>query len=211
MRYYLDCEFIESGHREPIDLISIGLVCQDGRTYYAINYDCDWSKANDWVRQNVLSQLPEMPLPQVFGSRVAFNKSEPYQQGWRNRGLIADEILDFCNPSKYGKPEFWGEWCSYDWVVFCQMFGTMMDLPKGFPMRCRDIIQLSEDVLDIPATELPNSLEVPGNHNALLGAKTVEFRYDWLQKRAELAMSLVAMALDELDPITAAMLTEMNV
>ncbi len=31
---------------------------------------------------------------------------------------------------------------SYDWVVLCQLFGTMMDLPKGWPMWCRDLKQL---------------------------------------------------------------------
>ncbi|MEO0869841.1 MAG: hypothetical protein AAFY17_15665, partial [Cyanobacteria bacterium J06642_11] len=56
MRYYLDTEFIEDGH--TIDLISIGLVAEDGREYYALNVDCDWSKANNWVKQHVLGSLP---------------------------------------------------------------------------------------------------------------------------------------------------------
>ena len=46
MRYYLDTEFIEDG--KTIDLISIGLVSEDGREYYAINYNCDFSKASEW-------------------------------------------------------------------------------------------------------------------------------------------------------------------
>lgn len=32
-----------------------------------------------------------------------------------------------------------------DWVVFCQMFGTMLDLPNGWPMFCRDIRQFRSD------------------------------------------------------------------
>ena len=55
-----------------------------------------------------------------------------------------------------------------------------MDLPDGFPMRCRDVIQYAEDHLGIPSDKLPPSLETDGNHNALLGAKTVKQRYEWL-------------------------------
>src|SRR5258707_324656 len=32
----------------------------------------------------------------------------------------------------------------YDWVVLCQLYGRMIDLPKGWPMYCRDLKQLIE-------------------------------------------------------------------
>jgi hypothetical protein len=41
----------------------------------------------------------------------------------------------------FGLPEFYGYYCDYDWVVFCQLFGKMIDLPKGFPMYCFDLKQ----------------------------------------------------------------------
>jgi hypothetical protein len=41
----------------------------------------------------------------------------------------------------FGFPEFYGYYCDYDWVVFCQLFGKMIDLPKGFPMYCFDLKQ----------------------------------------------------------------------
>lgn len=187
MLYWLDCEFIESSFYHPIDLVSIGIVAEDGREYYALNYDCDWNRANDWVKQNVLTQLPEKPLPQVYATRKQFQSSEAYQQGWRNRDSIAEEIIKFVyfNGHLDTSPQFWGEWCSYDWVVFCQLFGTMEDLPKGFPMRCRDIIQWAEDHLGLSSGDLPPSLETDGNHNALLGALSVRDRYYWLQEKAK--------------------------
>jgi hypothetical protein len=51
-RYWLDTEFIEDG--KTIDLISIGIVCEDGREFYAVNNECHWYRANDWVLENVL-------------------------------------------------------------------------------------------------------------------------------------------------------------
>ena len=46
------------------------------------------------------------------------------------------------------QPEFYGYYSDYDWVVFAQLFGTMMDLPKGFPMYCKDLKQYKDDKQD---------------------------------------------------------------
>jgi len=56
-RYFLDTEFIESVG--SIDLISIALVCDDGRHYYAISNEFDTQAAwdHEWVRENVLWPL----------------------------------------------------------------------------------------------------------------------------------------------------------
>lgn len=179
MRYFLDTEFIEDGH--TIDLISIGLVAEDGRKYYALNYSCDYSRASDWVKRNVLNSLPSQPLPQLYASDRQFRESDAYKQGWRTKDLIADEILRFIGDGP--SPEFWTEWGSYDWIALCQLYGTMMDLPKGWPMRCRDVVQLLEDELGLSQDDWPASLETEGNHNALLGAHTVKKRWEWCQER----------------------------
>lgn len=56
MKYFLDTEFLEDFHkplfgrrRHFIDLITIGMVAEDGRTYYAISREFDVKKAwNKW-------------------------------------------------------------------------------------------------------------------------------------------------------------------
>jgi hypothetical protein len=45
-------------------------------------------------------------------------------------------------------PEFYGYYSDYDWVVFCWLFGRMNDLPKGFPMYCRDLKQMLDEVAE---------------------------------------------------------------
>ncbi|MGL5719532.1 MAG: 3'-5' exoribonuclease domain-containing protein, partial [Alphaproteobacteria bacterium] len=79
---------------------------------------------------------------------------------------IKREIIKFCSPSLYGEPEFWAYYADYDWVVFCQLFGTMMELPEGFPMYCRDVKQEC-DRLGNPELPKQNSTE----HHALADAK----------------------------------------
>ena len=64
------------------------------------------------------------------------------------------------------KPELWAYYADYDWVVLCQLFGTMMDLPKGWPMFCRDLKHLS---VDVGSPKHPADPE--GEHNALVDAR----------------------------------------
>jgi len=59
------------------------------------------------------------------------------------------------------QPDFYAYYSAYDWVVFCQLFGTMNDIPKGFPMFCYDLKQ----IMDEKANELMNKVcYESGNH-----------------------------------------------
>lgn len=66
MRFYLDTEFHEYSKRamlgkkiDTIELISIGIVSEDGKEYYAIANDFNFSAAwkNEWLRENVLHSI----------------------------------------------------------------------------------------------------------------------------------------------------------
>ena len=61
MRYFYDTEFIEDG--STIELVSIGIVAEDGREFYAVSTEFNASNANEWVRENVLSKLPRASHP----------------------------------------------------------------------------------------------------------------------------------------------------
>jgi hypothetical protein len=154
MRYWLDTEFIESGPNEPIYLLSIGIAAEDGREFYGVVKDAPLDKANDWVKENV---LPHLPKP---GDHESFNDVS----FWSEHYMLAENIKRFIGDDP--KPEFWGYYADYDWVVFCQIFGAMIDLPKGWPMYCRDIKQWC-DQLGNPQLPTQESKE----HNALHDAR----------------------------------------
>lgn len=136
MKYFIDCEFLEKPG--TLDLISIGVVAEDGRTFYAENSEFDLGKMTPWLVENVKPYLrwhgkDAEPL-------VMCGSSEVYDPGLAVYGepsVIADKLRHFAEP--HTKPEFWGWYCAYDWVAFCWLFGTMMDLPDGYPMYCREI------------------------------------------------------------------------
>ena len=55
MKIWFDTEFIEDG--KTIDLISIGMVREDGKTLYLENLSADLTRASDWVKDNVITKL----------------------------------------------------------------------------------------------------------------------------------------------------------
>lgn len=166
MRWYLDTEFDENGR--TIELISLGLVNADGGYHYWVSRDFDPKKCNDWVKKNVLPKI------ESFGSRSKRKLS---------REQIAKEVLQVVRASASGsKPEFWGYFADYDWVVFCQLFGCMIDLPKGWPMYCRDLKQ-EMDRLGVKRKDLPNHLRLPSQnseHIALYDALWNRHLHDFL-------------------------------
>lgn len=129
MRYFYDTEFIEDG--KTIELISIGMTSEDGREFYAevLETDVDLSKASDWVKENVIAHLWSRQPDKAFANRWTRDGGKG---GLLSRNDIRAELRSFCNPLKYDKPEFWGYYSAYDHVALCQLFGTMMDLPRGY-------------------------------------------------------------------------------
>lgn len=135
VRYFLDTEFIERGSKHPIELISIGIVAEDGREYYAISTDFKPRHASQWVKDNVLALLPERNVtPHLAGTRL-FRES----QAWRPSTRIATDIRDFVGEET--KPEFWGYFCGFDYVVMANILGGMSRWPKGWPYLFYDLRQ----------------------------------------------------------------------
>ncbi len=159
MKFFLDTEFIESGPSKPIQLISIGMTADSGDSFYAISSEFNPDDASTWVKENVLAKLePESEISRL-----------PLAQ-------IARSIRHYvAHAARGSKPEFWGYYADYDWVVFCQVFGTMMDLPDGFPMYCRDIKRLCDDKGN---PKLPE--QASGEHNALADARWNQIAWAFL-------------------------------
>ncbi|MEH3129406.1 MAG: 3'-5' exoribonuclease [Mycolicibacterium neoaurum] len=182
--YCYDTEFLEDGH--TIELISIGIVCADGREYYAVNADMpvDRILRNKWLVNNVWRHLPVRGLKTGLVGSGDNIRNEVTQDGCLDRGsirvkpkwVIANEVRDFMlagvdtsipvGASMY-HPELWAYFGAYDHVALAQLWGSMMQLPKGMPMYTHDLKQ-EMDRLGIPESAVPQ----PENaHNALADAQ----------------------------------------
>lgn len=127
MKFWFDTEFYENG--KTIELISIGVVAEDNRTYYAETAKhAELANKTYWLRKNVAPHLRGMHI---------------------SRKLIAKDLIAFMGE----KPEIWAYYADYDWVVLCQLFGRMIDLPPGWPMYCRDVKQLADDLGNLKLPE----------------------------------------------------------
>lgn len=246
MKYFFDTEFLEGKQRlrktflealfatkiytvPTIDLISIGIIAEDGREYYAISKDFnlreawfryDLLEANTsknhslnnrkvyWLRDNVLKPIfkdlwyEKCHLKNLHHCTNDFtysNFKKLIGLYGKSNSQIANEIKSFVEYQEYCADvtkeqyylhnafknciEFYGYYSDYDWVVFCWLFGKMIDLPKGFPMYCKDLKQiLDEKEYSIPTLKDFNTFPVNyKEHNALEDARWNKKLFKFLQ------------------------------
>lgn len=151
MRYWFDTEFDDDGHH--LAMISIGVVAEDGREYYAVSSEYDPARATDWLSRNVLSQLGDVD-------------KKPRQR-------IRQELQDFFSAG--ATPEFWADCGEYDWIILRQLFGTLTDWPEGWPYLAMDIEQWR-----IQSGAPPFPVQQSGRHNALSDARHTRYCWQWL-------------------------------
>jgi hypothetical protein len=156
VRYFYDLEFGDTA--SVVTLVSVGVVAEDGREYYAVSSEFDPDAVHPWVAQNVLPQLP-------------------HTSTWKPRAVIAAELEEFFGAD----PVWWAWYGAYDHVALCQLWGAMPALPRAFPRFTLDVRQLWEHLGRPPLPEQPGGL-----HDALEDARHCKARYDALAEKAYL-------------------------
>ena len=199
MKYFLDTEFYEKPG--SIDLMSIGMVDEDENSLYLLNRDCNlkaiW-KENEWLKENVLAPIYQdfihgdernqkpfsLQTMQYIFNLTGYDKKEMAAKvaefvgySWNNGEFTPNDAPVFV------APVFWGYFADYDWVVFCWIFGRMIDLPKGFPMYCKDLKQLMDEYGLSKEWKRENNPDPKGEHNALVDAKWNLQLYKSIQKK----------------------------
>lgn len=152
-RYYFDTEFLEDGR--TIELISIGIVCDDGRELYLINQGIEWTETDNdlydrickhnWLMENVVPHLPVKQVhqpgsPNVFPRQLGSFHLDTEDNRVVPMRYIRNAVRDFLLRPNEGI-ELWGYYSAYDHVVLAQLFGRMVDLPRGVPMLTLDVQQ----------------------------------------------------------------------
>jgi hypothetical protein len=156
VRFFLDLEFGDTSR--VVSLVSVGVVAEDGREYYAVSSEFDPLAVHPWVADHVLPQLPPAST-------------------WKPRAVIAAELEELFGPD----PVWWAWYGAYDHVALCQLWGAMPALPRAFPRFTLDVRQLWEHLGRPP---LPK--QETGLHDALHDARHVKVKYDALAERAYL-------------------------
>ena len=183
MKIFFDTEF--TGLHKNTTLISIGLIDENGRDFYAEFTDYDKSQCNEWIKKNVIDNL-------------FWNQTNKFWEGgltkeckWfrikSNKDVIGTALKDWL--SIYDNVEFVSDVCHYDMVLLIDLFGTAFDLPKNINPACHDINQdigryyeFSEtEAFDFSREEIlqNNAVIIEGDkHNSLYDAKVIKTIYE---------------------------------
>ena len=203
MKYFIDTEFIEGFHkplfgkkRHHIDLISIAIHCPEtGNDFTAISSEYNYNDADEWVQKNVLLPLYKDTVHGDMRNRCSVeNFHKIYGSSNKN---IKEQLLQYfdCWADSFywrvpmsNEIEMYGYYADYDWVLFCSLFGRMIDLPKGFPMYCKDLKQMFDEKANSFTSAQLSKIEYPTvTHNVLeyLGNKGTLDKPEHLKKHKD--------------------------
>lgn len=191
IRIFFDTEF--TGLRKDTTLISIGLISETGEQFYAelSDYDRDQVKEDPFIEQQVISKLRF--------------KEETENRAWEEVASLEEDHDDRIN-CVYGDTEFVREhleiWLdrfdkclmvsdclAYDWVLFCNLWGHALKIPKKVYYIPMDLCTLFlANAIDPDVTRehyAYNDINIrisPDRHNALYDAKIIKMCFERLYK-----------------------------
>lgn len=171
MKIFYDTEFHDTG--TTIDLISIGMVAEDGRELYAVSSEFDQAavRRHGWLMANV---WPSLPIRKNPAGQRGMDRLDLAHPDVRPRAQIARLVKEFILATP--DPQLWAYYSAYDHVAYAQLFGPMSNLPPGLPMQTDDLVTEAKR-LGLRPMDLPEQAD--GLHNALSDARhnAVRARY----------------------------------
>jgi hypothetical protein len=131
-KIFFDTEF--TGLHKHTTLISIGLISDCGQTFYAEFTDYDTKQIDPWLQENVIDKLILDPKEYHDGSHYHFpgegRVADSLIRG--NKFRIARALNTWLLKNFVKEPiklEFWSDCLSFDWVLFCDLYGSAFDVP----------------------------------------------------------------------------------
>lgn len=189
MKVFFDTEF--TGLHQDTTLVSIGLVAENGETFYAELTDYDESQVDHWLQKNVISNLYLADIIQGVGSKWNPTTKETIVRG--DRQFVAQELREWfkelngwVNPNP--PVEIWSDCLAYDWVLFNELFGGAFGIPENvyyIPFDICTLFKMQNIDPDVSREEFIGE-EVAGvKHNALYDAKVIMKCYEKLTRKED--------------------------
>ena len=128
----LDTEF--TSLTQEAQLLSLALVAETGEKFYAELNDYNPDKINQWVRTNVIEHFEmndSTTVARVEGSTI---KCKSDKQG------VVKYLTKWLE--QFDEVQMWADVLANDWVLFCELFGGSMNLPKNLHFMCLDLATL---------------------------------------------------------------------
>ena len=193
-KLFFDTEF--TGLHKNTTLISIGIVSECGKSFYAELTDYDKSQVDTWLQENVINNL--------LSNNISEDDSIKYDVDWKdvnetmawngfsfeaklNKQFLKEELKRWL--SQFESVEMWSDCLAYDWVLFCDIFGTAFDIPSNvyyLPFDLVSFLHLRGYDPDISREDFADGyIDIDSNtkivkHNALWDAYVIKGCYNRL-------------------------------
>jgi hypothetical protein len=161
VNFYFDTEFIDNG--QTIDLISIGVVNDDGNTFYRVSseFNMEAMLSDPWLMENV---WPFIEQDVADGNVHA-------------REDIARDLLMFVDGHRH--IEFRAFCGAYDFVALRQLFGKGLDGPGWLPFYFNEIQSYARQ----NDARIIRTLKGDERHHALNDAQEVKAMRQMIQQQ----------------------------
>lgn len=186
MNIYFDTEF--TGLHKNTSLISIGLVSDTGDKLYLEFSDYDRYQCDDWIKTNVINNLFSGLDIEEFTKNP--NNIYNYADTETNKQILYNWLKSYNTDI-----QLISDVCHYDMVLFIDIFGTALDLPKFINASCHDINQDIASYFNISELEAFNksreelidklgihTADTYNKHNALYDAEVIKNIYTYINK-----------------------------
>jgi len=175
-KIFFDTEF--TGLKQDADLISIGLVSECGKTFYAEFTDYNFVKCDDWIFENIIKKLVFNDYPK---SGIIISNDPAVFRMKANSLSIKEQLEKWF--SQFDKVEIWSDCLAYDWVLFCGLFGHAFNIPKNIyyiPFDICTLFKIKGIDPDINREEYADMNSEILKHNALWDAQVIKKCYNKL-------------------------------
>ena len=172
-KVFFDTEF--TGLHQNTTLISIGLISECGKTFYAEFTDYDKFQCNSWILENVIKNLAFNNLPRdnnIISSDLSNYKVKA------DSNSIKERLTNWLK--QFEAVEMVSDYLAYDWVLFCQLFGGAFYIPENIYYIPFDISTLFYAIgvdPDVSREEYSGMFGETIKHNALWDAKVIRECY----------------------------------
>lgn len=200
MRLFFDAEF--TGLRKDTTLISLGIVSEDGKKFYAEFTDYDESQCNDWIKENVIKKLKAENIKfdsshtlcdaSSFGNRRWLKYNDSMEVAYGEKFYIIPFLQIWLK--QFDTIQFVSDVCHYDFVLLIDLLtngGTAIDVPLNISVVCHDLNQdiaqhfhvSDHEAFDMSREQIMNDLCGPENivtgdkHNSLYDAEVIRAIY----------------------------------
>lgn len=153
---FFDTEF--TGLHKNTTLVSIGLIADDGREFYAELTDYDQSQVDGWLQANVIDNLTGRGFV-------------------GDRGGVAIALRQWL--AQFDHVVMVSDCLAYDWVLFCDLFGHAFNIPVHvhyIPLDLSTMLFAKGVDQDISRQEFSGLADT--QHNALGDARMIKACWD---------------------------------